>query len=161
VPPPFGLGPWVGARVVSPRSPILIWLDLSSRRLLFFPGGADFASCFDLWGGRRPHQRSDVFVFSAFHNNSIISLVLMLLNEFGVISSRNGPTGPAALGSLRRWINLIYAGWLPHDFDPSGATSLSARASGRERPGPRIGTRIPPTVHPVRRAPSARSRSHL
>jgi hypothetical protein len=23
VPPPFGLGPWVGARVVSPRSPIL------------------------------------------------------------------------------------------------------------------------------------------
>ncbi len=22
-PPPFGLGPWVGARVVSPRSPIL------------------------------------------------------------------------------------------------------------------------------------------
>ena len=24
VPPPFGLGPWVGARVVSPRSPILL-----------------------------------------------------------------------------------------------------------------------------------------
>jgi len=44
-------------------------------------------------------------------------------SKFWIVACRGLKSREGEGAQLRRWIILIFAGWLPHDMDPSGAAS--------------------------------------